>query len=157
MAKNSLFKLQVMVGEEARWVDAEKVFTHLFSQYNDKQDKSQNNLEKRMDKFINSLDNYKDDYGAEMIDEFIEYWTEPNKSGTKMRFEMEKAWSLGRRLSTWKRNGFGKKKAQPQSYKMDSTGRFYIAYCEKCKKSDFYEKPQYEESRCCNTKLLARR
>ena len=41
--------------------------------------------------------------------EFIEYWTEPNKSGTKMRFEMEKTWDLKRRLSRWGSNNFGKK------------------------------------------------
>jgi len=41
--------------------------------------------------------------------DFIEYWTEPNKSGTKMRFELEKTWDLKRRLSRWANNDFGKK------------------------------------------------
>lgn len=44
-----------------------------------------------------------------MKKEFIEYWTEPNKSGTKMRYELEKTWHLSRRLSRWANNGFGKK------------------------------------------------
>lgn len=36
--------------------------------------------------------------------EFFDYWTEPNKSGTKMRFELEKTWHLGRRLARWVNN-----------------------------------------------------
>jgi len=40
-------------------------------------------------------------YSDEMKKEFIAYWTEPNKSLTKMRFELEKTYDLGRRLVTW--------------------------------------------------------
>ena len=40
---------------------------------------------------------------------FIDYWTEANKSGTKMRFEMEKTWDLKRRLSRWVNSSFNKK------------------------------------------------
>lgn len=35
------------------------------------------------------------------INKFVSYWTEPNKSGTKMRWEMEKTFELSRRLTTW--------------------------------------------------------
>lgn len=38
--------------------------------------------------------------------EFFDYWTEPNKSNTKMKFEMEKTWHLGRRIARWANNGF---------------------------------------------------
>lgn len=41
----------------------------------------------------------------EMRQEFILYWTEPNKPGTKMRWELEKTWDLNRRLLRWQRNG----------------------------------------------------
>lgn len=50
-------------------------------------------------------------YGREMIREFFNYWSEPNKSHSKMRFELERTWDLARRLQTWEkrsRNGFGK-------------------------------------------------
>tara|TARA_R100000655_G_scaffold4623_3_gene14947 strand:+ start:1013 stop:1774 length:762 start_codon:yes stop_codon:yes gene_type:complete len=40
---------------------------------------------------------------------FVDYWTEANKSGTKMRFEMEKTWDLKRRLSRWVNSSFNKK------------------------------------------------
>lgn len=35
---------------------------------------------------------------------FIDYWTEPNKSDTKMRFEMERTWDTRRRLLRWQKN-----------------------------------------------------
>jgi len=48
--------------------------------------------------------------------EFIDYWTEPNKSGTKMRFEMEKTWDLKRRLSRWANSGFKKDNKKDGSF-----------------------------------------
>ena len=36
--------------------------------------------------------------------EFFEYWTEPNQTKTKLRFEMEKTWDLNRRMATWLKN-----------------------------------------------------
>jgi len=38
------------------------------------------------------------------IKKFISYWTEPNKSGTKQRWELEKTFELSRRLSVWFQN-----------------------------------------------------
>lgn len=43
-------------------------------------------------------------YQPEMIRSFFNYWTEKNKSGTKMRFEMEKTWETQKRLVTWSNN-----------------------------------------------------
>jgi hypothetical protein len=48
-------------------------------------------------------------YQPEIIKEFFEYWKEPNKSNSKMRFEMEKTWDLKLRLIRWGNNDFGKK------------------------------------------------
>ena len=154
MISHSKVKIQVQVGGQIKWVDADKAFARLMERYTKKQSRLQDNLEKRREKFSKSLDDYIDDYSVEVLEDFMEYWTEPNKSATKMRFELEKTWSLGRRLKTWNRNGFGKKKTGSTGFKLDSTGRFRMGYCEKCNVSDFYEKPQYEESRCCNAKLL---
>lgn len=36
-----------------------------------------------------------------MIRKFFEYWTEQNKSGTKMKYELQETWDLARRLGTW--------------------------------------------------------
>jgi len=40
-------------------------------------------------------------YPNEMLIKFCNYWTEPNKSGTKMRFELEATWDIVRRLAAW--------------------------------------------------------
>lgn len=40
-------------------------------------------------------------YQPAMIRAFFNYWTERNKSGTKMRFELEKTWETSKRLQTW--------------------------------------------------------
>jgi len=46
------------------------------------------------------------------IAKFISYWTEPNKSGNKQRWELEKAFEITRRLGTWfsRINNFNKQK-----------------------------------------------
>lgn len=44
------------------------------------------------------------EFPADMRNEFIDYWTEPNKSKTKMRFEMQTTWDSKLRLKTWQRN-----------------------------------------------------
>ena len=51
--------------------------------------------------FYNRLIDYVDKYGAQMVREFYDYWTESNATGAKMRFEMEKVFDVGRRLATW--------------------------------------------------------
>lgn len=56
---------------------------------------------KRREKFYNSLVPYVERYGKEMIRAFYDWWSELNKSETKMRFETEKTWELAKRLATW--------------------------------------------------------
>lgn len=53
--------------------------------------------------FHDSLVPYVATYGREMIRDFYAYWSELNRSGTKMRCELQPTWELGRRLSTWAR------------------------------------------------------
>ena len=59
------------------------------------------NLENRMGVFISDLKPFVDTYGADMVNDFYRYWSEPNKSKTKMRFEMQPTWDLKLRLITW--------------------------------------------------------
>ena len=68
-------------------------------------------MKSREREFYNVLVPFVNTYGREMIREFFDYWSEPNKSHSKMRFEQERTWDLTRRLQTWEkrsRNGFGK-------------------------------------------------
>ena len=55
----------------------------------------------RKESFYQSLVPFVGKYPKEMIRAFFDYWSELNKSGTKMRYELEKTWELPRRLSTW--------------------------------------------------------
>lgn len=44
---------------------------------------------------------YATDYPDSMKRAFCLYWTEPNLSRTKLRYQMEKTWDTARRLATW--------------------------------------------------------
>jgi hypothetical protein len=59
------------------------------------------NLEIRTLAFKNSLIPFKNKYQIDLLKNFFEYWTEPNPSKTKMRFELERTWSIERRLTNW--------------------------------------------------------
>jgi len=41
---------------------------------------------------------------VEQANEFLTYWSEANKSKTKMRWELERTWDLKARMERWKRN-----------------------------------------------------
>jgi len=71
-----------------------------------------NNIEERKLKFADTLKPFVQTYGKEMIRKFFDYWTEPNKSNTKFKQELEKTWSLERRLETWASRDFNKKEPE---------------------------------------------
>tara|TARA_R110002020_G_scaffold321901_2_gene537761 strand:+ start:2375 stop:2965 length:591 start_codon:yes stop_codon:yes gene_type:complete len=47
---------------------------------------------------------YNHDYKAEILNAFVDYWTEPNRSKTKLRYELQKTFDVSRRLKTWAKN-----------------------------------------------------
>ena len=61
-------------------------------------------LEQRRQHFIESLQPFATRYGQEMIGQFADYWTEPNRSSTRMRFELQRTWNTALRLARWARN-----------------------------------------------------
>ena len=71
-----------------------------------------NNIEERKLKFASTLKPFLETYGKEFLNDFYKYWTEPNKSNTKFKQELERTWSLERRLETWAKNdiNFNKQK-----------------------------------------------
>lgn len=65
-------------------------------------------------------------YPLTMLQNFFDYWSEPNKKG-KMRFELEKTWELGRRLKRWSDNDKNWKNATNQTNSKLGTSAARIA------------------------------
>lgn len=61
-------------------------------------------MENRKKKFMQDVAAFTGRYPAQMLTDFFNYWTEPNKSKTKMRFEIERTWSMSLRLTRWAMN-----------------------------------------------------
>lgn len=78
-----------------------------------KENKTKRELEERKLKFASTLKVFNESYDRNLLKEFYEYWTEPNKSGSKFKQELEKTWDLKRRLETWAKNDktFGNQKS----------------------------------------------
>ena len=69
---------------------------------NNNNNNNKNNISNRRDKFVFEVLTF--DYEECILNGFIDYWTEPNKSNTKMKFELNKTWSTKLRLNTWANN-----------------------------------------------------
>lgn len=65
-------------------------------------------LESRKLKFADTLKPFLESYGKETLNKFYQYWIEPNKSKTKMRWELQKTWDTNLRLKKWAGNNFDK-------------------------------------------------
>ena len=72
-----------------------------------------NNISNRRNEFVFEVLSF--DYDESILNGFVDYWTEPNKSNTKMKFELNKTWSTKLRLKTWAANQ--KKWDKPKSNK----------------------------------------
>lgn len=103
------------------------------------------------------------DFPYSEIENFISYWTEKNKSNTKMKWEMQQTFQINRRLLTWKRNYENKKKKKkfvPFESKFRKTvTNLYVAYCSRCGKKEMpNNKWQLKDgSSCCHVEYLPER
>lgn len=70
------------------------------------------NIDSRKLKFAHSLKVFIDEFGKETIREFYDYWSEPNKSNTKFKQELQRTWDTKMRLTKWKSNNFNNKKTK---------------------------------------------
>jgi len=61
-----------------------------------------NNISNRRDDFVFEVLSF--EYDESILNGFIDYWTEPNKSKTKMKFELNNTWKTSLRLKTWVAN-----------------------------------------------------
>lgn len=84
----------------------------------------ENNIESRKLKFASTLQPFLLTYGKDFLNDFYKYWTEPNKSNTKFKQELEKTWSLDRRLETWAKNEKNfERKVVPKESKAEERSR----------------------------------
>ena len=51
--------------------------------------------------FMEECKTFGEKYDHKMINSFYFYWAQENRSGRKMRFEMEKTWNTAMRLASW--------------------------------------------------------
>ena len=78
----------------------------------------------KSEKFKSEVFSY--DYPKSMLESFYDYWSEPNKSKTKERWELQPTFEISRRLKTWakreksfapKKNGMSKIDMHLQTHK----------------------------------------
>lgn len=67
-------------------------------------DHMENVIENIKLEFLNKVENYKGDFSENLIQDFLGYWLEKNKSGTKFRFQDQKFFDMKKRLQTFERN-----------------------------------------------------
>ena len=60
------------------------------------------NISNRRKDFVLNVMSF--DYDKNILNSFVDYWTEPNKSKTKMKFELQQTWDTNLRLKTWAKN-----------------------------------------------------
>jgi hypothetical protein len=77
-----------------------------------------NNIDERKLKFATTLKPFLEKFGKDLLNDFYFYWTEPNKSNTKFRQELEKTWDLERRLNQWAKNEKPSPKKEVRPYPM---------------------------------------
>lgn len=109
----------------------------------EKNSKKEKTIEDRMGMFKKCLEPFLEKYGREMLNNFYLYWTEPNGTGKKMRFESQKFFDIPRRLTTWhSRNVNNGKFAGPAVRPAQNTSALsnqdnhsnyadYVAWCER--------------------------
>lgn len=89
--------------------NAEQTQSGTNNKYN-KENNDKNSIETRSQLFGKSLEQFITNENKSEVIKFWQYWTEPNKSKTKLRFELEKTWDTQRRLNTWFKNANNFKK-----------------------------------------------
>ena len=120
--------LKVLQKDEMLLLETNTQSTHIticnYESYQDKQisNKPQTNHKQTANKLrtntnnkdnnVNNVNNiitnkeYLEKYGYNMLKAFVDYWTEKNSRGKKMKYQMEKTFDIDKRLSTWSKNDY---------------------------------------------------
>ena len=121
-------------------------------------DKVKEKIKKREEKFCLEAYSFVDSKGYDKLEigKFINFWTEKNKSGSKMKFEMQQTFDISRRLARWMSNikewKIDKPK-QTEQFKKAKSGLF-IAYCQKCGSKNYPNEYQLKQQSCCGVDFL---
>ena len=124
--------------------------------HSNKENKVNKDINSRYNQFLEKSKELKLD--KELTLEFVDYWTEKNLSGKKMKFEMQKTFDIKRRLLKWKKNAddWGLKPKQNKNidiqYPMDKTEKSRLCRCSKCNGIDMISSfnPNFDaKSNCC--------
>jgi len=92
--------------------------TQIDTNKNDKNNKNIN-LPKIQKEFYDSLIPFSNEFERQTLRDFYEYWSEPSKSGKKIRMQLEKTWDTRKRLIRWANNGLNKPSTNGQSKKIE--------------------------------------
>jgi uncharacterized protein YdaU (DUF1376 family) len=68
------------------------------------------NIKEREINFKKYVLEFSNKYETELLKAFFNYWSEPNKTNTKMLWELKPTFDISRRLATWNSNNFNKNK-----------------------------------------------
>jgi hypothetical protein len=90
--------------------------------YKDK-DKEKDNILVEIEKLKADLTPFQKKYPIPMLLDFHNYWTEPNKSRTKCRYQLEKTWDIKKRLARWASNDKSFKTGIPPAPAFESRGK----------------------------------
>ena len=60
----------------------------------------------RLKVFEEQCERYVGKYGRTMVDDFIRYWTLPNQTTGRMRFEEQRYWRLSSKLKSWQTKSY---------------------------------------------------
>lgn len=101
--------------------------------YNDKSDskndteatpkRQSKEIKEREEVFKKQVFKYISKYQKKILNDFFLYWSEKNKNGKKMKFEMQKTWDLERRLFTWINNQKKWQKNEPNTNNQPTINR----------------------------------
>ena len=93
--------------------------------HNNTPNTTSNNIEERSQKFkLEVIEFFQSkEYSMGDAEDFFNYWSEKNRSKTKMLFETKATWELSKRVATWirrKKDSGQKKKVEPTGTKVDN-------------------------------------
>lgn len=96
---------------------------HSKEEYSKEEYSKEDFIEKIQKEFYSSLTIFTTEFSPETIREFYDYWSEPNKSKTKIKFQLEKTWDAHKRILRWVKNDFNKtvKNAKTESTSTSAT------------------------------------